>query len=308
MLKLHSVLSLIGFQQIDCNYSVYVYHWGDIKIFLPIHVDDLLLMSNLLAALQEVKSDLAAQFSIHNQGPIKLMLGIKIKCNYSTQSISLLQPRYLQSILDKFNMSDCNPMSMPMEENIKLSVCMCLTDPEGRAAMAKDLYHELIRKLIYLAVATHPNISYAISVLCQFVENPGPEHWGTAKHVLHYLKGSIGLKLVYSRSTSDDHFTYSDANLSSNPNNCQLTGGFAICISRAAVQWGSRLQPHISLSSMESEYMIASKVACKIMWMHYLFKEIGYDMMCPSPLLVDNQSALQVAKHPEHQSTMKHVH
>ena len=42
--------------------------------------------------------------------------------------------------------------------------------------------------------------------------------------------------------------------------------------------------------------------------MRYLFEEISYNMTRLSPLLVDNQSALQVAKHPEHQSTMKHVH
>ncbi len=46
----------------------------------------------------------------------------------------------------------------------------------------------------------------------------------------------------------------------------------------------------------------------EIMWMRYLFEEMGYDMSSTSPLLVDNQSAMQVAKHPEHQSTMKHVH
>ena len=44
------------------------------------------------------------------------------------------------------------------------------------------------------------------------------------------------------------------------------------------------------------------------MWMRYLFEEISYNMTHPSPLLVDNQSALQVTKHPEHQSMMKHVH
>ena len=237
------------------------------------------------------------------------MLGIKIEHDCSVQSISLSQPGYIQSILDKFNMANCNPVSMPMEENIKLSVCMSPTDSEGKALMAKVPYCELVRKLIYLAVATRPDISYAIGVLCCFVENPGPEHWGAAKHVLRYLKGTIGLKLVYSQSTSDNHFTtYSDADLGSNPDNCQSTGRFAICISGAAVQWGSRLQPHVSLSSTESEHMIASKVACEIMWMCYLFEEIGYDMMRPSLLLVDNQSALQVAKHPEHQSTMKHVH
>ena len=45
-----------------------------------------------------------------------------------------------------------------------------------------------------------------------------------------------------------------------------------------------------------------------MMWMRYLFQELGYDTSRPAPLLVDNKSAIQVAKHPEHQSTMKHVH
>ena len=142
--------------------------------------------------------------------------------------------------------------------------------------MAKVPYCELVGKLIYLAVATHPDISYSISVLCCFVENPGPEHWGAAKCVLHYLKGTIGLKLIYSQSTSNNHFTaYSNANLGGNLDNCQLTGRFVTCIGRAAVQWGSHLQPHVLLSSTESEYTIASKVTCKIMWMHYLFEEIS---------------------------------
>ena len=81
-----------------------------------------------------------------------------------------------------------------------------------------------------------------------------------------------------------------------------------VCISGGAVQWGSCLQPHMLLSSTESEYTIASKVACEVMWMRHFFEEIGYNMSQPSLLLLDNKSAIQVAKHPEHQSTMKHIH
>ena len=42
--------------------------------------------------------------------------------------------------------------------------------------------------------------------------------------------------------------------------------------------------------------------------MRYLLDEFGYDMAAPSTVFMDNASAIQVAKHPEHQSTMKHVH
>src|SRR5258706_11518912 len=200
------------------------------------------------------------------------MLGIKVKRDRGTHTISLSQPGYIKSILDDFNMTDSNPAPTPMEENARLSMRMCLDTDEQKAQMAKVPYRELIGKLIYLAVATRPDISYAIGMLCRFVENPGPEHWGVAKRILRYLKGTLGLKLVYSHTTSKDRFvTYSDADLSRNPDNLRSTGGFAICMGGATVQWGSRLQPHILLSSTESEYTIASKVTCEIMWMRYLF-------------------------------------
>ena len=308
-LKLHSVLESIGFQRIDCDYSVYVYRRDDIKVFVPVYVDDLLLASNSKDAIRRVKDDLAAHFKLHDQGPAKSILGIKIERDRSARTISLSQPGYIQSILEDFNMADSNPAPTPMEESPKLSKTMCADTPERKAEMANVPYRELVGKLLYLAVATRPDISYAVGVLCRFVENPGPQHWGAAKRVLRYLKGSSALKLTYSRSTSPDKFvTYSDADLSGNPDNSRSTGGFAICTGGAATQWGSRLQPHVSLSSTESEYTIASKVGCEIMWMRYFFEEIGYDMSRPSPMLLDNRSALQVAKHPEHQSTMKHVH
>jgi len=119
----------------------------------------------------------------------------------------------------------------------------------------------------------------------------------------------MDMSLVYSPTSSPDLFTtYSDADLTGNPDNGRSTGGFAVCIGGGAVQWGSRLQPHVSLSSTESEYTTVSKVGCEVIWMRYLLSEFGYDTSRPSPIMVDNASAIQVAKHPEHQSTMKHVH
>ena len=309
VLKLHSVLTEIGFEHTDCDYSVYIYRRDDVKVILPIHVDDLLIASNSRDAIQKVKSDLAAQFKIHDQGPATSILGIKIERDRPNRSISLSQPGYIESILEQFSMSECNPVHMPMIENQKLLTSMSPDTPERQAEMKAYPYRELIRKLLYLAIATRPDIAYTIGVLCRFVENPGMEHWRAAKHVLQYLKGTINMKLVYLLQSSPDLFTtFSDANLSGNPDNSRSTGGFAICISRGTTQWGSRLQPHVSLSSCESEYTTASKVSCEILWMRYLFEELGYDMTRPSLLFVDNKSAIQVLKHPEHQSTMKHVH
>jgi len=75
---------------------------------LPIHVDDLLLMSNSRDALHLVKAKLGAHFKLHNLGPATSILGMKMVCDHAACTISLLQPSYIRSILDDFCMSDCN--------------------------------------------------------------------------------------------------------------------------------------------------------------------------------------------------------
>ena len=120
-LKLHLVLTSIGFECIDCDYSVYVYQRGDDHIMMPIRIDDLLLASNSKATVQRVKSDLMTLFKIHDQGPTTSILGIKIERDHAACTISLSQPGYVESILELFGMADCNPSLTPMDENQKLS-------------------------------------------------------------------------------------------------------------------------------------------------------------------------------------------
>ena len=53
---------------------------------------------------------------------------------------------------------------------------------------------------MYLAYATRPDISFAVSKLIRFVSNPGDNHWVALERVLRYLKGTMnyGIHLVLS--------------------------------------------------------------------------------------------------------------
>jgi hypothetical protein len=212
----------------------------------------------------------------------------------------------------------------------KLSEKDCPSTEKEKEVMRKYPYREAVGKLLYLAIATRPDIAYAVGVLCRFNVNPGPKHWGAVKHLLRYLKGTKDLKLVYAPNsstapstlhyslepdpasksdTTDKLFTtHCDADLGGNPDNSRSTAGYVVQVRSGAVMWGSRLQKHVSLSSTESEYTTASSAAREVIWMRYFMDEIGYDTTAPSTLFMDSGSAIQVAKNPEHQSTMKHVH
>jgi hypothetical protein len=92
-------------------------------------------------------------------------------------------------------MLNCKPMATPMVTNLKkLSVSSSDSDE-----IDPTMYKQLIGSLMYL-VNTRPDICYAVSALSQFMSQPRQTHWIVVKHVLRYLRGTIGHGLRYTSS------------------------------------------------------------------------------------------------------------
>ena len=109
-------------------------------------------------------------------------------------------------------------------------------------------YISIVGSLMYLALTTRPDIAYTTGVLTRFNFNPGLPHWQAAKHVLHYLKGTVTHKVIYLPSTSSEPFiTYSDSDHGGNPDNGRFTGGYVVKIGSGAVSWSSKLQSLVAL-------------------------------------------------------------
>ena len=73
------------------------------------------------------------------------------------------------------------------------------------------------------------------------------------------------------------------------------------------MSWSSRLQSVVTLSTTEVEYIAAVEAGKEIIWMHNLLTEFGFKSTSPSHLFIDNDSAVSVAKNPEHHGRMKHL-
>jgi hypothetical protein len=80
--------------------------------------------------------------------------------------------------------------------------------------MKKMPYQEAIGSLMYASVATCPNITYSVSALSHFLNNPGTIHWEAAKHVFHYLAGTCDLTLTYGEE-QHELLGYTDADKAS---------------------------------------------------------------------------------------------
>ena len=73
------------------------------------------------------------------------------------------------------------------------------------------------------------------------------------------------------------------------------------------MDWRSWLQLFVTLSTTEAEFVAAVEAGKAIKWTQNILQEFGYLVNRPSTLLIDNQSALTVAKNPEHHGRMKHL-
>ena len=73
------------------------------------------------------------------------------------------------------------------------------------------------------------------------------------------------------------------------------------------VSWKSKLQPVVTRSTTEVEYIANGAAGMEICWVQNLLKELGYAPPAPAKLYMDNQSSMSVAKNPEHHGRMKHL-
>lgn len=104
------------------------------------------------------------------------------------------QEKYIEEVLEKFNMTECKAVSTPINTYVKLSKEMCPKDDVEWKEMSKILYRSLIGSLTYLAVSTCPDIAHAVSVLGQYNSDYGLEHWKAAKRFFRYLQGTKSAK------------------------------------------------------------------------------------------------------------------
>jgi hypothetical protein len=171
-------------------------------------------------------------------------------------------------------------------------------------------YVGAVGALMYLAIITRPDIAYAVGVLCRFMANPGPEHWKAAKHLLRYVAGTIDFCLLYKLDPNVPNLfrTFSDADLAGNVDTGCSATGYVVKMGTGAVSWSSKLQSIVALSTTEAEFVATVSAGQESIWMsQFLLAELGYDTTGAAPLLMDNQSAIQVAYNPEHHGRMKHL-
>ena len=296
-------------KKVQSDNALWVYHKDSVRIILPVFVDDMTLVSKDKAAITQTIESLETHFKLRRLGSIEFLLGVKVERDRPNHTLHLSQSQYILDMLERYGFSSCSPVSTPLNPGTTLTQDQCPQTPAEVEEMRSVPYISAVGSLLYLAIATRPDITYTVGVLARFNTNPGRAHWAAVKHLFRYLKGTLHYKLTYSpSSTSKDLFVgYSDADHGGDKDSGRSTGAYVIKMGTGAISWKSKLQDVVTLSTTEAEYISAVHAGQELLWLNNLFSELGYTFTHPHTLFIDNQSAISYSHYHQFHSLPKHI-
>jgi histone deacetylase 1/2 len=138
-------------------------------MYLLVYVDDIILISSSVSAADRLVSALSGDFAIIDLGRLHYFLGLEV--SHSDVGLTLTQQKYSPDLLRRAGMLQRKAATTPMSASDRLSALdgIFLSSDEATE------YRSIVGGLQYLTI-THPDISYAVNSVCQFLDAPRDTH------------------------------------------------------------------------------------------------------------------------------------
>jgi hypothetical protein len=273
--------------------TIWIRREGTSVLTHGLYADDFLHHTNDAAMYKRFQQNFAKRFEVKS-GNVAVYLGNRITVDPNKLTVNIDQTQYIDELLARFEMSDCNPVSTPMIQRLS-------TIDGGEKLSVKDheMYRNMVGSLLYLACWTRPDISFAVSELSRFVSSPGHFHMAAVKHLIRYLQGSRELGLTYSKPSNSGPMNqpnilwgFVDSDWAGCPDSRRSTTGFTLMLNGAAVAWKSKRQSVVALSSAEAEFMAASALVQEVIYARRLLENLGFPQPGPTLIYEDNRTCI----------------
>lgn len=271
----------------------------DSRVIVLLYVDDGLILSHSKKAIKSLVTKLSNEFKI-TLGNGEYYVGMEIKRDRKTKTITITQASYIERIVDKFCMSESNAISTPFD------VGTVLTKSEEECELNYP-YRQACGSLTYASIIARPDISYAVGEVSKFLENPNRSHINAVKRILRYLNHTKSLGITYGDSDKVSLIGYTDADYARDIDTRRSRTGYAFKIGNGLITWRSQRQETVALSTAEAEFMAVTEGTKEAIWLRQLLMDIGFEQKEATVMRVDNLSAIRLLQNPEFHHRTKHI-
>ena len=266
-------------------------------LIVQIYVDDIIFGSSNSTLCEEFSKSMQKEFEMSMMGELTYFFGLHIK--QTKDGVFINQSKYARELLKRFNMNSTASKTTPMSTTTVLD-----KDEDGKSVDTK-VYRGMIGSLLYLT-ASRPDIMFSVCLYARFQSNPKESHLKAVKRIMRYLKDTLDFGLFYSKSSTFDLISYSDADFAGSKSDRKSTSGTCHMLGHSLVSWFSKKQNCVSLSTTEAEYIAASLACTQVIWMKQTLKDFGLNFE-NTTIFCDNTSAINLSKNPILHSRTKHI-
>ncbi|KAL9453634.1 hypothetical protein AB3S75_009276 [Citrus x aurantiifolia] len=139
------------------------------------------------------------------------------------------------------------------------------------------------------------------------MQQPHEEHWAAALHVVRYLKGNPGQRIMLRSDYDLQLSAWCDSYWASCPLTRRSLTGWLILLGNSPISWKTKKQHTISRLSAEAEYRSMAATTCELKWLKELLLTLHVEHPNPMRLYCDNQAALHIAANLVFHEWTKHI-
>ena len=150
--------------------------------------------------------------------------------------------------------------------------------PQIDAAIEAEVqtYQQKIGSLLFAAISTQPDITFATSRLARFLTNPSQKHQDATNRVLLYLKRTKHLTLCF-KDTKELVVT-SNASFADNILDRKSFQAFTIKLFGGLIRWRANKQDTVTTSTTEAELLALAQAAKETLFVSRLLTELSVDL------------------------------
>eukprot|EP00253_Pinus_taeda_P006313 PITA_06313 len=316
--RIDSYLLENGFEKCEGKPTLYIKEKDGKILIVVLYVDDFIFTGNDNYLIENFKAVMKEEFEMTNMGLLRYFLGIEVDQNEN--GIFISQAKYVNEVLERFNMQDNKAAIAPTVMGLKLSKENSSNDFDP------NLYKSIVGSLMYLT-ATRPDIMYAVSLISRFMERPKEAHWQdnkaaiaptvmglklskensskdfdpslfmerpkeahwqAAKRILRYVKGTKRFGILYTTSECLDLIGYTNSDWTGSVDDRKSTSGYVFHMGSGPISWASKKQLIVALSIAEAEYVAATAATYQAVCMRRMLRSLGQDQAKGTVIFCDN--------------------
>ena len=301
--RLRDFLVSGGFSVSSTDPCIFLKNENGKEIIVCVYVDDLLIVSDSDTLEIQLKGMLKKEFTMKDLGPLVNFLGITFQ-NNQDGSVILHQRDYSEKLVTKFSSHITREFATPLPSDLTPSSNMDMSNQGWDA----DLYRSAVGGLMWLMVATRPDLAFAVGWLARFVASPLPFHYQMLSRVLGYLSRTRGLGLIYRRHKTAVLRGDADADWATDPLTRKSVSAYLFYLGGSLVSWCSKKQKCVALSSCEAEFVSLSEAVRECLWLRRLIQDIfPSGLEGATSIGQDNQAAIATVKSTTVSQRNKHI-